>query len=224
MVDGFYDLLRLLGSGICHQRLELTFFSNGIYMPVCSRCAGMYIGFFLSLVLIFIIDRKIKVSTPSIKHLSILVSSFFFMGLDVVLTTYSVIDANNLLRFFTGFIAGWSLALIILQLANLVLFKKAIKKHYLDKKISFIIWVFAGVIFISLFFISYKKLIYFWSVISITGIILFYANILLILIFASIKRISNSIKTVRSFTIIIFLAVLASTSYLLLSGFVRGII
>jgi uncharacterized membrane protein len=34
----------LLGSVICHQRPERSFFLHGVQLPVCARCAGLYAG------------------------------------------------------------------------------------------------------------------------------------------------------------------------------------
>src|SRR5437870_2097048 len=33
-----------LGSLLCHQRPERSFFLWGVQMPVCARCAGIYLG------------------------------------------------------------------------------------------------------------------------------------------------------------------------------------
>lgn len=34
----------MLGSVICHQRPERSFFLHGVQLPVCARCAGLYSG------------------------------------------------------------------------------------------------------------------------------------------------------------------------------------
>jgi uncharacterized membrane protein len=37
-----------LGSVVCHQRPDRSFFSCGVQWPVCGRCAGLYMGFALA--------------------------------------------------------------------------------------------------------------------------------------------------------------------------------
>jgi hypothetical protein len=42
--SGFLLAAYALGSGICHQRPERSFFLWAHQMPVCARCAGIYAG------------------------------------------------------------------------------------------------------------------------------------------------------------------------------------
>jgi uncharacterized membrane protein len=41
---GFLLAVYAIGSGICHQRPERSFFLWSHQMPVCARCAGIYFG------------------------------------------------------------------------------------------------------------------------------------------------------------------------------------
>lgn len=34
----------LIGSVVCHQRPDRSFHPGGVQMPVCARCAGLYLG------------------------------------------------------------------------------------------------------------------------------------------------------------------------------------
>jgi uncharacterized membrane protein len=38
------DALFPVGSFICHQRPERSFFVHGRQLPVCARCTGLYVG------------------------------------------------------------------------------------------------------------------------------------------------------------------------------------
>ena len=38
------DLLFPVGTVICHQRPERSFFVDGRQLPVCARCTGLYVG------------------------------------------------------------------------------------------------------------------------------------------------------------------------------------
>jgi len=193
-------------------------------MPVCSRCTGIYIGFIFSLLAIILFDRKIKSEIPSIKIFILLISTFLLMGADVALTTFKIIEPNNFIRFITGFIVGWGLALIILPLSNSVMWQKAIKRQYLEKKINISIWLIAGAVVSFLFIISYKSFLTLWGFLSIMGLMLFYAFIFLILLFTFLRKISNSIKSKGKYIIYLFYGSLSSTAFLLVSATLRKFI
>ena len=197
MTPYIYKVLNFLGSGFCHQKVLVTLECNNVYMPVCSRCTGIYIGFVFSLLAIILFDRKIKSEIPSIKIFILLIFTFLLMGADVALTTFKITEPNKYVRFITGFLVGWVLTLVILPLKNSVMLKKTVVKSYLDNKIKFILWLFLGVITINLFIFSYKQLLIFWSILSILGLIIFILYIIFILFFAISKKFSNSIFTLK---------------------------
>ncbi|MBC8388049.1 MAG: DUF2085 domain-containing protein [Actinobacteria bacterium] len=221
MIHAINKILGFLGSGICHQKAIVTFEYNKVYMPVCSRCTGIYIGFVFSLLAIILFDRKIKSEIPSIKIFILLIFTFLPMGADVALTTFKIIEANNYVRFITGFLVGWILTLVILPLKNSVMLKKAVVKSYLDNKIKFILWLFVGIIIISLFIFSYKQLFLFWSILSILGLIVFILYIISILFFAISKKFSNSIFTLKRYFLYSIIGFILSIGMLTLLASVR---
>ena len=75
-------------------------------MPVCSRCTGIYLGIFLSLLTLILLERRIKGEFPSLKMVLVSVGAFLLMGVDVVLSTLDLIQSNNMIRLATGFIDG----------------------------------------------------------------------------------------------------------------------
>jgi uncharacterized membrane protein len=38
------SFLYAIGSVVCHQRPERSFFWDGVQLPVCARCTGLYVG------------------------------------------------------------------------------------------------------------------------------------------------------------------------------------
>ena len=193
-------------------------------MPMCSRCTGIYIGFIFSLLAIILFDRKIKSEIPSIKIFILLIFTFLLMGADVSLTTFKIIEPNNYVRFITGFIVGWVLTLIILPLSNSVMWQKAVKRKYLEKKINISIWLIAGAVVSFLFIISYRSLLTLWGFFSILGLMLFYAFIFLILLFTFLRKISNSIKSKGKYMIYLFYGLLSSAAFLVVSATLRRFI
>ena len=49
-MDLFLAIIFTVGSVICHQRPERSFFVDGHQLPVCARCTGVYLSAALGLV------------------------------------------------------------------------------------------------------------------------------------------------------------------------------
>ena len=135
------DILSFLGGGLCHQKVDRTFNIDMLYMPVCSRDTGIYLGIFISLITIILLERRIKGEFPSLKIVLVTVGIFLIMGMDVALSFLGIIESNNIIRLITGFFTGWFMVLLLLSLANNVMFKRFVKKNYLDRKVKFLIWL-----------------------------------------------------------------------------------
>ena len=191
-------VLNFLGGGLCHQQDSRSFGFDGLYMPLCSRCTGIYIGIFFSLVAIIIIERRVKGEFPSVKTAVITIGAILLMGLDVAASALKFFDSNNYIRFAAGFLAGWFIALILLQLKNILMWKKLVRVPYLNDKKSFIIWMFSGISLIAAFMFSFKRLLIFWGVISVIGMIIFVTLIILILFFGINHRLTNKINSWKS--------------------------
>jgi uncharacterized membrane protein len=237
MVVILSKVLSFLGRGICHQGAAVTFSSDlltksnlcKIYMPLCSRCTGIYIGFIISLIIIIFVDHYIKSEAPSFKIIIIVIAALLLMGIDVSLSFYGFIKPNNYIRFSTGFFAGWTLALLVLPVANNVIWYKAVKKSYLNSKIKSLTWTFSGLFLWMLFliiyrFLNYNGVIIFLGIISIIGVITFYAFIILILFFSIFKKYRNSVKTTKKHIISFIIGVFISSGLLILSSLLRKFI
>jgi uncharacterized membrane protein len=91
----------------CHRIPERTFKIMGRYFPVCSRCTGIIVGAFSSLVTINFIfssyDLYIFLS-------GILMFIPAFIDGTTQLMGWRV--SNNTLRFLTGFMAGFGVGII----------------------------------------------------------------------------------------------------------------
>ena len=37
-------MVHIVGSRVCHQRLDRSFHTSGVQWPVCARCSGLYAG------------------------------------------------------------------------------------------------------------------------------------------------------------------------------------
>ena len=190
-------------------------------MPVCSRCTGIYLGIFLSLLALIFIERRIKGEFPSLKIVLVSIGVFLLMGLEVVLSTPGFIQSNNIIRMITGFLMGWFTVLLLLPLANNSMFKKYLRKNYLDSMKKFCIWLLAGLIICTIFIFTYSYVLTLWSIISVLGMVTFTTLILFILFFSLTRRLTGSIDSSKKFTISIIAGIAASLALLSLFSYLR---
>ena len=214
-------MLFFLGGGLCHQRIERTFSIDAFNMPVCSRCTGIYLGIFISLITIILLERRIKGEFPSLEIVLITVSVFLIMGLDVVLSFLQIIESNNIIRLITGFLTGWFLVLLLLPLANNVMFKRFVSKNYLDRKTKFLAWLLCGAVMAAAFIFTYQYVLIFWSVVSILGMISFVVLILFILFFSLNSRLLGSIDSGKKYIISLIAGIVSATILLSLFSYLK---
>ena len=190
-------------------------------MPLCSRCTGIYIGFFFSLIAVIIIERRVKGEFPSVKIILTAAAVILLMGLDVVSSLLKISDSNIYIRFTTGFLAGWFLALILLQLKNVLMWKKPVRVPYLNSKKSFFLWILSGICIITAFIFSFRKILIFWGIISIIGMIIFVTLILLILFFGVFRRLTNKINSWKYYILSFAAGIVFSIGILSLLSIIR---
>ncbi len=190
-------------------------------MPVCSRCTGIYSGIFLSLLVIILLERKIKGELPSLKIVLAAVGVFLLMGAEVVLSMLGLIESGNIIRLITGFLTGWSMAILLFPLANNVMFRKLIKRNYLDSRKKFLIWILSGIAAIIIFIFTYKYVLILWSIISILGLMIFTALIILILFFTLNRKLLCSIDSVKKYIIMIAIGLFSAAALLSLFSYLR---
>jgi len=210
-----------LGGGLCHQRIERTFKIDSLNMPVCSRCTGIYLGIFLSLITIILLERKIKGKLPSLKIMLVSVGTILIMGADVTLSAMGIIESSNIIRFITGFTAGWFIALLLFSIANNAMFKKLVKRNYLDNYKKFIIWIVAGIALATLYIFTYQYIIVLWAAVAVLGLIAFVTFILFILFFSFNKKLAGSIDSWGKYLAAIAAGTVSSIMLLSLFSLVR---
>ncbi len=103
-------------SGICHQIPERSLQCQGFPMAVCSRCAGIYYGFFLTTILYPFIP--IKLNSESTKSLYGLLFGIIIMGLEYIITKLGLMPLSHPARLITGWLVGIAGAFIILPMIH----------------------------------------------------------------------------------------------------------
>lgn len=95
--DKIWITLMNLFSNTCHQKAERSFFINKYQFPICARCTGLLLGYFLGvLILIFI------------GEISFIFNVIFIliMFIDWFIQHQGIKMSNNLRRLFTGSLCG----------------------------------------------------------------------------------------------------------------------
>jgi uncharacterized membrane protein len=221
-----FKFLEFVGYGVCHQRLSLSFTYLKEYMPVCSRCTGIYVGMVLSAALILLFERKIRNQLPGRKITAITVILFAAMAAESGLSSLKIIPSYNTARFLTGYALGWFLPLLILPLLNSVVFRPGIclQKQYLKKPGHFTIWIFSGTALGFIFLLTYKQIMLLWSIAAVAGLILFIAALILILVFAVNLRLRNTIQSPPMFWRFFLAAIAISLAFISLSSYLKSIV
>ncbi|MGB9979239.1 DUF2085 domain-containing protein [Methanobacterium sp.] len=93
---------------ICHRLPERTFKVGNRYFPVCSRCTGMYIGAFSYYIFVYFV--YVQYNTTIILAAVLMILPTFSDGLTQF---FGFRESNNVLRFFTGLIAGVGLGILV---------------------------------------------------------------------------------------------------------------
>ncbi len=95
-----YPYLDIIYSNVCHQQPEKILSINGHNLLVCSRCAGIYLGSFVSaLILLFVPIIKVN----NIKYL---IFASVPMFIDVILYSLGVYTYSKPVALFSGFLFG----------------------------------------------------------------------------------------------------------------------
>ncbi|MDO8589118.1 MAG: DUF2085 domain-containing protein [Armatimonadota bacterium] len=59
------EIFRLAGSAICHQATSRTLIASGQFLPLCARCAGIYLGMLCAVVYLALRGRLLAREFPS---------------------------------------------------------------------------------------------------------------------------------------------------------------
>jgi len=100
-ISGF---IYALYSPLCHQQPLRSYFLAGQQLAVCSRCSGIYAGFFLSTLLYPLWRKKLKIWAEARPALIIILA--MPLGLDFLLNLLSLWDSPLVIKTITGLV--WS--------------------------------------------------------------------------------------------------------------------
>jgi uncharacterized membrane protein len=124
------------GSGTCHRILERSYVVAGQVMPLCCRCTGIHLGYFVTIALTFVRGRRRPAILPPP---AILVVLFLFLGIVGVDGANSYLalfpnmpnlyEPHHTLRVLTGSLEGIALASFFLPILHMTLWQKPAQEH-----------------------------------------------------------------------------------------------
>jgi uncharacterized membrane protein len=183
--------LDALGFGVCHQIPSHSFTIAGHQLPLCARCTGIYLSALSALVLLAILRRR--ASRFPARHIIAVFGVFFgAMVLDGINSTLQAFgsgfwDSGNLLRIFTGTLAGVSVAFMFYPVFNMSLWHPDVaeREHVIEQPFELVGYMVAAGILVALVLDGGDWLYYPLSFLSVIGMmaLLTMANTIIVLIF-----------------------------------------
>ena len=98
--------LERMGSAVCHQMAERSLLFDGMQMPLCARCTGIYTGAFFAFCFFFLKKRMGAGSSFSLAEAILTGLAILPVGIDGVGSYLGLWESSQFLRILTGSIVG----------------------------------------------------------------------------------------------------------------------
>ena len=98
--------LERMGSSVCHQMAERSLLFDGMQMPLCARCTGIYTGAFFAFCFFFLKKRMGAGSSFSLAEAILTGLAILPVGIDGVGSYLGLWESSQFLRILTGSIVG----------------------------------------------------------------------------------------------------------------------
>jgi uncharacterized membrane protein len=96
-----WNVVYTIGDRLCHQQADRSLFLNENQMPFCTRCTAIWLGLIVGLG--FMVLYTIELNE---KFLFVILFSLIPIGIDGVGQLFGFWESTNIIRFFTGILAG----------------------------------------------------------------------------------------------------------------------
>ena len=197
---GGWNKLDAVAYSVCHRIPSHSFSVNGQPLPLCARCSGMYLGAFLSLV-VLLPGRKTGFPTrPILAVLAALLLAVALDGVNSYLTLlpneWNLYEPLNWLRMATGSGLGIGIGAVLSAAFAQVIWQDPDPRPALDGKRLLIL--VSGMVLLNLAILSDIPLfLYPLAILSVTGVVLALSLIYTALWVMLLKR-DNTFPTWRS--------------------------
>ncbi len=174
-----------IGFSVCHQLSERSLRLGNIVIPVCARCHGLYMGFLVAAIVLFLMYRKREAGLPPRGVIIVLVLFIVSTLADGLLSYLGIIETNNNVRLITGFLCMASIAAILYPVFVFQYFNKSSQKKILSRPKHLIIFltVLAAVIALNLARLEFLgSILYYLTAFSIV-FTFYFINLAVVLLF-----------------------------------------
>ena len=96
---------------ICHQDKDILIRIYDEFIPLCPRCIGLHIGFFISPIVFFFRRYRNLFLNTKIRFALIIFTSL--AGIHWLLGDQGIVTPNSLSRFVTGFFSGLGFGILL---------------------------------------------------------------------------------------------------------------
>ncbi len=142
------NFIELVGFSVCHQLDARSLAFGETLTPVCSRCTGIYTGFTVAAILLFLIFRKRQSDLPPV-YVLVIMSIFFLSTIfDGAASYLNLYETNNIIRFSTGVLCGTSLMVFIFPVFNFQYYTSSWNERVFKKPLIFIAFIISMIAFI----------------------------------------------------------------------------
>ncbi len=118
-----------IGFAVCHQIPTRVISVSGGFLPVCARDTGLYLGFFISFLFLWLTDRGERKNEMPAK--GVLVVVFLAVGalaVDGISSYLGFRETTNTIRLITGLMCGFALPLLLFPLFNYQIWRRSSSK------------------------------------------------------------------------------------------------
>ncbi len=189
-MGAFEDILMFLGSTVCHQLEERSYFFDGVQMPLCARCIGIHFGFVLSMTYLLLGPKRLAAKLPSTRQLVVLASIMAFFLIDSGLSYSGISPSDNLRRTLSGLALGVPLPFVLVPMLNLLSGRSNSSKGVFDATRD---WLFLPAVFVIGFVAivmaeNFGALFYPVSLIGVLGVFVFFTSVLSVIVLIALEK------------------------------------
>lgn len=214
------DRLRWLDSGICAQIPSHSFYPGGERLPLCARNTGIYLGFIVTLIVLYSTGRGRAQRLPPWPMIVVLVGGIVALAIDgfnslaLDLGLPHLYQPHNLLRLATGLSTGLAMALLALPILNQLFWREHNQQRSLPTPKNLLVYLAA--LILCFFAVASQSIIVLYplAILSTMGILIALSSINLILIVALSRR-SETFEYYRQLLLFFSLALILALGEML---------
>ncbi len=184
-------VLQFFGYAVCHCLPSRTLTVDGCYLPVCSRCTGIYLG--IAATYVFLIGRRgFKVNAlPSLGASLAVAAMLLPMAVDGISSYAGLRATTNAVRFLTGLTAGAALPVFAFPLLSPELIVNGGKKKTVrpfGRPFDYVIWLGALAAAGAAAFAPWRWFYYPLAILIVGGLIGIFFNLALVVWEMALER------------------------------------